>query len=306
MLSTEEPMRIKSGKKSWINETTEAWILILPLVLLMLAFTAIPTLSNFFYSFTKWNGISKPQFIGLENYIRMIQDTRFQSSLKNMGIFILYIPLGVLFPLNIAAVLRKGIKGWSAFRAIYYLPNILGPVLLGIMYSLMFSQIGPITEILKLLGVPNAETFYLFGKSTSAINAMAFLFVVWMRLGFGIIYFLSAMATIDSSLYEVADLDGVGSVRKFIHVTIPGIIFSIQFFFVLAFIEVFARMYGIIFTLTRGGPGFATYTLEYGIYNISFNAMQKGYASAWAVALFCGCAAIALVQIRLIKMGNKA
>jgi ABC-type sugar transport system permease subunit len=168
----------------------------------------------------------------------------------------------------------------------------------------MFSQIGPITEILKILGVKDAETLYLFGKSASAINAMAFLFVVWMRLGFGIIYFLSAMATIDASLYEVSELDGAGSIMKFIHVTVPSIVFSIQFFFVVAFIEVFARMYGLIFTLTRGGPGFATYTLEYGIFNISFNALQKGYASAWAVALFCFCAAIALVQIRLIKKGT--
>jgi ABC-type sugar transport system permease subunit len=221
-----------------------------------------------------------------------------------MGILVLYIPLGVIFPLILAAILRKGFPGWGVFRAVFYLPNVLGPVLLGILFSVMFSQIGPITEILKLLKVPNAETLYLFGKSASAINTMAFLFVVWMRLGFGCIYFLSAMSNIDASLYEAADLDGVNAVQKFIHVTVPSIVFSIQFFTVLAFIEVFARMYGLIFTLTGGGPGYATYTLEYAIYNLSFNAMQKGYASAWAVVLFCFCAAIALVQIRLINKGN--
>jgi ABC-type sugar transport system permease subunit len=221
-----------------------------------------------------------------------------------MGILICYIPLGVLFPLILAAILRKGIPGWGAFRAIFYLPNILGPVLLGTMYSVMFSQLGPITEILKLLRVPNAEALYLFGKSASAINTMAFLFVVWIRLGFGCIYFLAAMANIDASLYEAADMDGVNAVQKFIHVTVPNMVFSIQFFTVLAFIEVFARMYGLIFTLTRGGPGYATYTLEYAIYNLSFTVLQKGYASAWSVMLFCCCAVIALIQIRLIKRGN--
>ena len=291
-------------KKSCVDETADAWILILPLVLLMLVFTALPILSNFYYSFTKWNGVSKPQFIGLENYVRMLSDSRFASSLKNMGVLILYIPLGVLFPLIIAAVLRRGFAGWGIFRAVFYLPNILGPVLLGILFSVLFSQIGPITEILKLLGVPNAESIYLFGKSASAINAMAFLFVVWMRLGFGCIYFLSAMSNIDASLYDAADVDGANAFEKFIHITIPSIDFSIQFFTVLAFIEVFARMYGLIFTLTGGGPGYATYTLEYAIYNLSFNAMQKGYASAWAVALFCCCAVIALIQIRLVKKGN--
>ena len=134
---------------------------------------------------------------------------------------------------------------------------------------------------------------------------LAFLFVIWLRLGFGCIYFLSAMSGIDSQMYDAASIDGANWAQKFIHVTIPGISFAIQFFTVLTFIEVFARMYGLIFTLTAGGPGYATYTLEYGVYNISFNAMQKGYASAWAVALFVGCAVIAFAQIHLIKKGNQ-
>ncbi|MDR2952547.1 MAG: sugar ABC transporter permease [Treponema sp.] len=294
----------KTGMKTLNNETFEAWILISPIFLLMLVFIAVPVLSNFYYCFTNWNGISKPQFIGLQNFARMVNDNRFLSSLKNLGILILYIPLGVALPLIIAAVLRKGIKGWEFFRSVFYLPNVLGPVLLGILFSVMFSQVGPITEILKLLGIPDAEKIYLFGKSASAINTMAFLFVVWTRLGFGVIYFLSAMSTIDVSLYEAADLDGVNALQRFIHITIPSVIFSIQFFFVLAFIEVFARMYGWIYVLTRGGPGFATYTLEYGIYNLNFTAFQRGYASSWAAALFLCCAVIALIQIRLIKRGT--
>jgi ABC-type sugar transport system permease subunit len=291
-------------KKSCVDETADAWILLFPLILLMALFTAVPILSNFYYSLTKWNGVSKPQFIGLENYIRMITDARFISSLKNMGILILYIPFGVLIPLVIAALLRGGIKGWRVFRAILYLPNILGPVLLGILFSVMFSQIGPVTEMLKRLGVPGAESIYLFGKSNSALHTMAFLFVIWMRLGFGCIYFLSAMSNIDATLYDAADVDGANAFQKFIHITIPSIDFSIQFFTVLAFIEVFARMYGLIFTLTGGGPGYATYTLEYAIYTLSFSAMQKGYASSWAVALFFFCGIIALIQIRLIKKGT--
>jgi ABC-type sugar transport system permease subunit len=291
-------------KRSCIDETVDAWILIIPLILLMALFIAGPVLSNFYYSFTKWNGLGEPQFIGLENYRRMLGDDRFLNSLKNMGILILYIPFGVLAPLIIAAILRGGYRGWRIFRAVFYLPNILGPVLLGILYLVLFSQIGPVTEILKRLGVPEAESFYLFGKSKTAIHTLSFLFVVWIRLGFGCIYFLSAMSNIDTALYDAADVDGATVLQKFIHVTIPSIDFSVQFFTVLAFIEVFARMYGLIFTLTGGGPGFATYTLEYGIYNISFKAMQKGYASAWAVVLFCCCAVIALVQIRLIKKRN--
>jgi ABC-type sugar transport system permease subunit len=287
-----------------MDETPDAWLLLLPLLLLMALFIALPTFSNFYYSFTKWNGIGKPAFIGFENFSRMFADSRFLVSLKNLGVMVLYIPFGVFIPLLIASLLRGGLSGWRVFRAILYLPNILGPVLLGILYSVIFSQIGPVTEILKLLGIPGVESFYLFGKSLSAVNTMAFLFVIWIRLGFGCIYFLSAMSNIDASLYDAADVDGANGPQKFFHVTIPSIVFSIQFCTVLAFIEVFARMYGLIFTLTRGGPGYATYTLEFAIYNLSFRAMQKGYASAWAVVLFLFCALIALIQIRLIKKGS--
>jgi ABC-type sugar transport system permease subunit len=290
-----------SKKLRMSQDAKDGWILLAPLLVLTIVFLLYPVVSNFYYSLTKWKGLGEPQFIGLENYVKMFGDDRFYSSLKNLFVLVLYIPLGVFVPLLIASVLRGGMKGWKIYRALLYLPNILGPVILGTIFAVMLSQVGPITELLTRLGFEHASRFYLLGKSTSAINTLSFLFVVWMRVGFGCIYFLAAMSTIDASLYDAAKIDGTNAWQDFIHITIPGIKFSIQFFTVLAFIEVFARMYGMIFTLTGGGPGYATYTLEFGVYMLSFSAYQKGYASAWAVILFFFCAIIALVQIRLIK-----
>jgi len=290
----------RSKKFRLTQEARDAWILLTPLLLLTVGFLVYPVFSNFYYSLTRWKGLGDPVFIGLENYTRMFQDERFYSSLKNMGILVLYIPLGVGLPLLIANTLRNGLKGWKMYRAMLYLPNILGPVILGTIFSVMLSQVGPITEILRRIGFEKANEFYLLGKSVSAIHTLSFIFVVLMRVGFGCIYFLAAMSTIDQNLYDAARIDGTNKFQDFIHVTIPGIKFSIQFFSVLAFIEVFARMYGIIFTLTGGGPGYATNTLEFAVYKLSFSSYQKGYASAWAVVLFFFCAIIALIQIRLI------
>ncbi len=286
------------------QETKDGWILLSPLLLLTFIFLLYPVVSNFYFSLTKWKGVGKPVFIGFENYKTLFKDERFYRSLKNLGVLVLYIPLGVLIPLVIANTLRKGFRGWKLYRVLLYLPNILGPVILGTIFSVVLSQIGPVTDLLTKLGVKNAQEIYILGKSTSAINSLAFIFVIWMRVGFGCIYFLSAMSSIDASLYDAAKIDGTNAWQDFIHITLPSIRFSIEFFTVLAFIEVFARMYGIIFTLTGGGPGYATYTLEYGVYMISFSAYQKGYASAWSVVLFFFCAAIALIQIRLIKKGE--
>ncbi len=122
-----------------------------------------------------------------------------------------------------------------------------------------------------------------------------------MRVGFGTIYFLAAMSGIDSQLYDAARIDGAGWWRVFFAVTVPGIAFALQFFTVLCFIEVFARMYAMIHTLTYGGPGFATYTLEFGIYVQGFRSFKMGYASSWSVVLFLLCSIIAIAQIRLLK-----
>jgi ABC-type sugar transport system permease subunit len=285
-------------------EARDGWLLILPILVLLLVFILYPVITNFYYSFTRWKGIGQPKWIGIANYLRMIQDERFYHSLKNIGILILYIPVGVLLPLVLSAIMRDGIKGWKIYRAILYLPSILGPVLLGALFVTVLSQVGPVIAILEKLGVPDAARIHILGKSRSAINTLAFLFVVLMKIGFGCIYFLAAMSGIDPSLYDAAKMDGAGWWSTLFNVTIPSIRFGLQFFTVLHFIEIFARMYGIIFTLTGGGPGFATYTLEFGVYTISFQAFQRGYASSWAVVLFVCCAVIALVQVRLIRKGE--
>ncbi len=296
-----------SGKQKSVyrQEEKDGWLLVAPLLLLLMLFIFYPVVSNFYYSFTRWNGIGTPQWAGLSNYRRMLADEKFLDSLKNLFVLVLYIPLGVFFPLLFSAFMRDGIRGWKTYRAVLYLPSILGPVLLGTLFSIMLSQVGPFIDMLGRLGVENAREIHLLGRSRSAIHTMSFLFVVWMRMGFGCIYFLAAMSNIDDTLYDAATIDGAGWWKKFYHVTVPGISFAIQFFTVLAFIEVFARMYGLIYTLTGGGPGYATYTLEFGVYMISFKALQKGYAASWSVVLFLLCAIIAFIQIRLLKKGEE-
>lgn len=286
------------------TEQSDALILLLPLLLLMLVFTVYPVLSNFYYSMTDWKGFGAAEWVGFKNYIRAFQDDKFWHSLRNLGTLVLYIPAGVFIPLLLAAVLREGLAGWKLFRSVIYLPTILGYVILGTLFSIIFSQTGPITEVLTRIGVEDANRINFLGQSASAIHIVAVLFVVFTKLGFGSIYFLAAISGINSSLYDAAKIDGAGWWQTFFKVTIPSISFSIQFFLVLQFIEVFARMYSFIYTLTYGGPGFATYTLEFGIYRQGFQAFKMGYASSWAVILFLFCAAIAAVQIHVLKKGE--
>lgn len=282
------------------GETIDAYVLIVPLLVLLAVFILYPVLANIYVSFFKWKGIDKPVFIGLQNYRTMINDETFWVSIKNTLVLLIYIPLGALLPILLSAILREGLKGWPFFRAVIYLPNILGYVILGMIFSIVLRKIGPLNSLLTIVGLGSLALDWL-SKPDLALHALGLIYGVWLRLGFGCIFFLAAMSSVDESLYDAAKIDGALWWRTFVSVTLPSIRFSIEFWIVLSFIEILARAFPFIYTFTRGGPGFATFTLEYGIYNAGFVAFKLGYASAWATVLFVLCGIIAFFQVRLMR-----
>lgn len=287
-------------KKTINQESIDAYILIAPLIILLAIFMLYPVLSNIYYSFTKWPGFGDASWIGLKNYQSLFDDSKFYLSLKNTGLLILYIPLATFLPLFLSAVLRDGYTGWAVYKALLYLPNVLGYVLLGILFNVFFREYGPFNLFLSSVGL-DALTANWIGSSKIAIHMVGALFVVWSRVGFGCIYFLAAMSSMDSALFDAAKIDGAGWWRTFFQVTIPSVRFAVEFWVVLSFVEVFARLFGFIFSFTYGGPGFSTWTLEFGIYILGFKDYNMGYGSAWAVMLFIFCAVIAVLQIRLMR-----
>lgn len=282
------------------SEEREALVLILPLIALLAVFIAYPVASNFYYGFTRWKGFGEPSWVGLANFTRMFEDQMFGQAMRNTFILVLYIPVGTLVPLIVSAMLREGMRGWAVFKAVLYIPNVLGYVIVGMMFAVILRENGAVNEILRGIGLDALAIGWL-SSSTSAIHVIGVLNGVWARIGFGCIFFLAAMSSIDSQLYDAAKIDGAGWWRTFFSVTVPSIRFAIEFWIVLQFISVFARMFGFIYTLTGGGPGFATTTLEFGIYIKGFSNFQMGYASAWAMLLFFFCAIIAVAQIYVLR-----
>lgn len=285
------------------SEARESYLLIAPLMLLLLVFILYPVLANVYLSFFKWKGLGKATFIGFANYRTMFEDETFWVSIKNTVVLLLYIPMGVMLPILISALLREGLKGWSIFRAIIYIPNILGYVIMGMISSIMFRKLGPLNNVLVGVGLQSLALDWLSIPKLT-LNTLGLVYGVWLRLGFGCIFFLAAMSSIDESLYDAAKIDGALWWRTFWNVTVPSIRFSIEFWVVLSFIEILARAFPFIYTFSRGGPGFATFTLEYGIYNEGFVAFNMGYASTWASVLFLVCAVIACFQVALMRKNS--
>jgi len=285
------------------RESLEAYTLITPLILLLLLFIANPIIMNFYYGFTKWKGFGEVAMVGFQNYLKMFTDERFWISLRNIGFLILYIPLGILLPLFLAAILREGIRGWSFFKVVLYLPNILGLVVLGTLYKLLFREYGAINQFI-FSAFPGDPVKWL-ADTKLTIHVVGFLFVVFMPMGFRIIFFLSAMSGISMDHYDAAKIDGASWSQTFWFVTVPGVRNGLEFLVVLSFIEVFARTFGFIYSMTFGGPGFSTFTLEFGIYQLGFAKFRMGYASAWSSFLAIICGVIAFFQIKIMRSENR-
>jgi ABC-type sugar transport system permease subunit len=237
-------------------------------------------------------------WIGLDNYREMISDRAFWTSIENTAILVCYIPLSTAVTVLVAALLREGVRGWQAYRAILFVPNLLGPVIIGVVFSVYLRDDGPLNLAFKWA---TGSTVPFLTSPLGAINSVAIIQVVWVHLGFGLIYFLAAMNGIEQSVYEAALIDGAGFWQTLWRVTVPSIRFAVEFWVVFSFIEVFARMFSFIYTLTRGGPGFGSFTLEYGIFVQGFEKFRAGYSSTWSVVLFLFCAAISVAQIRLMR-----
>ena len=277
------------------------YLFLAPLLVLLGAFILYPVVMNLVTSFAEWKGYGPRTWIGLANYREMFHDQSFWRSLSNTAILICYIPLSTVITVLVAALLREGIRGWKTYRAILYIPNLLGFVIIGVVFSIYLRDDGPLNLLLKWV---TGSTVSFLTSPALAINAIGIIQVVWVHLGFGLIYFLAAMNGIDKDIYEAALIDGSGFWRTLATVTVPGIRFAVEFWIVFNFIEVFARMFSLIYTLTRGGPGYGTFTLEYGIFVQAFERFRVGYSSAWSMVLFVFCAAISFVQTRLMSRRN--
>lgn len=280
------------------TSSLEGWLFVSPLLVLLAAFILYPVVMNLYYSFTSWKGFGQETWIGLANYSKMLSDEKFWTSIANTGSLLLYIPISTIITIAAAALLREGLKGWTVFRAVLYIPNLLGVVVIGTAFNLILRDAGPVNNlIVKVFGI----TIPWLTNPTLALAATGFISVVWSPLGFGVIYFLAAMSNIEPSLYEAAEIDGAKAWQAFRWVTIPGVGFAIEFWVVMSFINVFARMFGFIYVFSRGGPGYGTFTLEYGIYDLGFNKFDPSLSSAWSTVLFLFCAVISVAQIRLMK-----
>ncbi len=269
----------------------------LPAVGLVAGLIAVPIGQAIYYSFTQWDGLTST-WIGPSTWTQAFHNPNLWTALENNAWLLLAVPFALGLPLLIAMLLHQRVIGWKIFRSIYFLPTAISWVVLGLVAERFFAYQGTLNSLIHFFGLAHVSTNML-GYESTALSALGITFVFTM-IGTNTMLFLTGLATLDTSLEEAARIDGAGRWRIFRHITLPHHSRFIQLAFVMTVIALFSALFSLIFVMTGGGPGYATTTMEFLIYQTGFAQGDFGTAALYGLILFVLTAIVGIVQLRLI------
>lgn len=257
---------------------------ITPWIAGLLLFTLYPFVTSFMLSFTRYDILNPPKFIGVKNYVKMFMEDRdFSNSLLvTFKYVVMTVPLKLIFALLIAFILNFDLRGINFFRTAYYIPSILGSnVAVAVLWRFLFSASGGfVNQLIVMLG---GDSINWFGTPGPAMFTLALL-RIW-EFGSPMVIFLAALQDIPQDLYDAAAVDGAGKFSIFRKITVPLLTPVIFFNFIMQLIKAFQE-FNAPYLITGGGPLKSTYLFPMYIYDQSFQYYNMGYGSALSWVLF--------------------
>lgn len=252
-----------------------------PAVVLFITFFIIPLIFTVKYSFYNWTNFSPDiTFSGLENYKKIFSDTTILGGIKNSLVYAFFtVTLQNLISLPVAVVLNSKLKGRNFFRTIFFCPAVLSTLVVGYLwkYILSANDFGLVNQILGRLGF---DTVNFLGSGNLALASIIFT-QVWQWFGWSMVIYLGNLQSIDETLYEAASIDGATTLRKFWHITIPGLAPAIKINLVTGMISGL-KVFDIVISMTNGGPAHKTDTILSLMFS-KFSDGDYGYASAFGI-----------------------
>lgn len=266
-------------------------VYILPWLIGMVFLTLYPFINALVISFTDYNLVREPNFIGLANYTKLFHDEDFLGTLTaTLKYTVITVPLQLAFALFIAYILNFKLKGINFFRTAYYIPSLLGGnVAVAVLWRFLFQQDGLINRIIGVVGIQPVAWLSSPGGAMSVIIILK----VW-QFGSAMLIFLAALKDVPQDLYEAASVDGSTKLHSFIHITMPLITPTIFFNLVMQLVNAFQEFNGP-YLVTGKGPLNATYLTSMYIYDNAFKYFNMGYASAASWILFLIIVAVTLI-----------
>lgn len=262
------------------------WIADLPFILPIVAFIgvliALPTVIAIIYSFSTWNpGYSSP-FIGLQNYRVLANSSAFHTILANEAFMLLGLPIWVGVPLILAFLLYERVPAAGVFRAVYFFPAIASPALLGLLFTFILAPAGPLDSVLALFGIHHPPQWLV---SVTWVKPVLIAVLAWATIGTGVVIFAAGLSAVPVELFEAADIDGASWWQRLRYVALPSLRNLVELWTVILVITVFVALFPWVFTLTRGGPGYTSTTMDYDIYQQALTFGNFGLAAAEMVIM---------------------
>jgi ABC-type sugar transport system permease subunit len=278
------PTSTAAGRARGRGRRARGWLYVLPALAVYAGFAIWPALNTLRLSFLTWDGVLPPTWAGLDNYVRIFQDRAlYEAVLHGLILIVFFSFIPVVAGLLLTALLMGKVRrGMTFFRIVFFLPQVLPLVAVGVTWRWLYSDSGVVNQILDVAGLGSFTRPWL-GDYDLALVALGFI-GTWTMSGLCMMLFLAGAQKIDPSLYEAATLDGAGSFRRFRHVTLPGVRKEITIAGVITTIAALAS-FDLVFVTTNGGPAGQTNVPALLVYRLAFNEGDIGGASALAVML---------------------
>lgn len=280
------------------REWLAAAVFLAPNMIGLTVFIVIPVIAGFVISFTDWDMLSTPEFIGLSNYVELLtDDPLFWLTLRNTLVYSLFvIPGSIVISLALALSLNTKIKGVGIYRTIYFLPYISSTIAISLVWKwIMHPDFGILNGALALFGVPKLG--WLQDRNMALFSVA--LVAIWHSAGYNMTIFLAGLKGIPQTYYEAAEIDGATYWQRFRHITFPLLTPTLFFVLIISLIGSF-QVFNLVYIMTEGGPGNSTQVYVYYLWENAFSFFRMGYASAMAYILFLIMLVITLFQVRLL------
>lgn len=288
-------MRLNSNFRK--AKAIQGYLSIIPALVIMLFIRFYPIAEAIYRSFTNWDGLYKHDWVGLKNYIDIFTNSPFWTLLRNSFVLMISVPLQIFIGLLIAVLLYEEIAGWRFFRAIIYIPQIISAVIIGYLFRIAFGLDGPINVILRNIGLKVLAGEWL-GSTATALFVLVFC-LTWFSIGWQAVVILGGMTKISPSIIESANLDGANFWQRTFLVIVPMIARTIEYGAIMSIVWTFTGTFAFIYSITYGGPGYETSTIDYMIYTKFYQAGANfGFATALAVVLLIIILVLTVAEMR--------
>jgi len=297
------------SKKGFIAELIEqrySYLFIAPAVILFTVFILIPVVASFLLSFTRYNTISAPQWVGLNNYRDIFfHDPRFWKALGNTVIYVLgVVPLGIAISLLLAVAIDQKIRFKNFYKALFFMPVVTSSIAISVIWKWLFAgeKYGLINYWLMKFGLKPVDWLMSPSWTLPAIMIMS----IWAGLGYNMILLLAGLQTIPANFYEAADIDGANNWYKFRHITLPLLRPTLIFVVIMSMInslQLFEQVYIMTSGTSEGVGGVldCALSLVAYLYDKGFQRFEMGYASAIAYILFAIIFVVTLFNLKVAR-----